>query len=55
MDAKLILNVLIALFLYNLILKSIGASILKQLFKSDEFQKRKKTFKERLKEKLNEE
>lgn len=53
-DVNLIWNFLIAIFLYNIILKAIGATILKQFFKSDEIQEAKKSFNDKIKEKFKE-
>ena len=52
-DINLIGNVLIAMFLYNMILKAIGAALIKQIMKGDVAQKKKKTFREELKKKLD--
>ena len=50
-DTNLIMNMVIALFLYNIILRSIGQAIMKQFMKSDVAKKEKKSFEERVKEK----
>ena len=55
LDLNLIGNILIAIFIYNMVLKSIGATIIKYLLKSDTGKEYKKTFKDKLKDKLNEE
>ena len=53
-DVSLIINVLIAIILYNMIVKSIGAIIIKELLRSEKGKEAKKTFKEKLKDKLQE-
>ena len=54
LDFDLIANILIAMFFYNIFLKAISATILKAMFNSEGGKKIKKTFKERIDEKLNE-
>lgn len=55
MNYEIILNVFIALIIYNLILSSLGKVILKYfLDHSETVQKEKKSFQDKLKEKLNE-
>ncbi len=51
-DVNIIVNVLIAMFSYNVILKAFAATVFKQIMKSDVAQERKKTFREELKKKL---
>ena len=60
MNIDTIINVIIGLFIYNMILKSIGVAILKIILKTDtgkesvkEF-KEKLSFKDRLEEKIKE-
>jgi hypothetical protein len=53
-DLKIILNVLIALFVYNIIWKAIAATFIKEIMKGDFVQKEAKSFKEKLAEKLKE-
>jgi hypothetical protein len=53
MNWIIILNVMIAMFLYNILLKAIANAILKWMFKSSD-KEVLKTFKERLNDKLNE-
>jgi len=60
MNIDTIINVIIGLFIYNMILKSIGVTILKAILKTDagkesvkEF-KEKLSFKDRLEEKIKE-
>lgn len=55
-NSEIIINVCLGVLLYNFILASIGKFLLKYfLDSSDLIQKEKKNFKERLKEKLNDE
>jgi len=58
-DINLIGNFLIALIIYNMILRSIGSIILKEMLKSkkgkEATEEVRKTFKERLEEKENKE
>ncbi len=54
LDLNLIGNFLVAIFIYNAILKSIGIEFIKWILKSEPAKEAKKTFKERLKEKLKE-
>jgi hypothetical protein len=55
-EVKLIINVLIALFCYNILLKSLVAVFIKRFFETKVGQKMEeevhKTFEERLKEKI---
>jgi len=54
-NTEIILNVFIALFVYNIILSAIGKTLLKYFLDSSSVvQKEKKTFEQRLKEKLQE-
>lgn len=55
MDLNIIINVVIGVAIYNLILSSIGRTVLIYfLEKSDTVQKEKKSFQDRLKEKMEE-
>lgn len=51
-DIKLILNIIVALFVYNIILRAIGGVFMNQFMKSDTMKKEKKSFQDKLKEKL---
>ena len=53
-DINLIGNILIAMFLYNAILKSLAMGFFKQIMKTDTAKKKAKNFKEELKKKLDE-
>ncbi|MBC8321329.1 MAG: hypothetical protein H8E34_11450 [Bacteroidetes bacterium] len=53
-DVNLIGNVLIAMFLYNIVVRAFAATVIKQIMKSDVAQEKKKTFREELKKKLKE-
>lgn len=50
----MILNVIIALFLYEVILKSIALIILKTILKDNDSKYTKESFKEKLENKINE-
>ena len=52
-NLELIGNCLIALFLYNIIIKAFVQMVLNKVFENDSVKEVKKTFKEQLKEKLN--
>jgi hypothetical protein len=53
-DAKLILNVLIALFIYNVILKAVGATIAKEALKTKTGEKTKEYVKKSFSDRINE-
>jgi hypothetical protein len=53
-NLELIFNILIALFLYNVLIKAFVQTIMTQIFKNDVISKKKKTFRELLKDKLDE-
>ncbi len=55
MDLELIFNILIALFLYNVLVKAFVQSIMTQIFKNDVIKAKKKSFRDKLKEKLEDE
>ena len=52
-DINIIGNVLIAIFLYNIILKAISVFFVKQMMKSDVAQKKKKEYIDELSKKLD--
>ena len=52
-DINIIGNVLIAMFLYNIILKAIAVFFVKQMMKSDVAQKKKKEYIDELSKKLD--
>ncbi len=54
-DIKLILNILIALFLYKVIFAALANSLMNAFLKSDTVQKERKSFRELVREKLEEE
>ena len=54
-DSNIILNCLIALFFYNMILKSIGATMIKFLLNSEAGKEGSKSFKQKLQDKLDKE
>jgi len=53
-DYNIILNVFIAMFVYNIVLKAFGALLMQQFMKGEQVQKEKSKFRDRLKEKLEE-
>ena len=53
-DSKLILNILIALFVYNIILKAIGQTLMNAFLRSETGKEQRKTFRERVREKTDE-
>ena len=44
---SIILNVIIGMFIYNIILKAFGAVLMREFMKSDTLQKEKKSFREK--------
>ena len=54
LDLNTVFNVIIAMFFYNIFIKALSQTILTQIFKNDKIKEKKKTFKEKLKEKLEE-
>ena len=54
LDLNTVFNVIIAMFFYNIFIKAFSQTILTQIFKNDHIKEKKKTFKEKLKEKLEE-
>jgi hypothetical protein len=55
MDLNLILNILISLFIYNIILRSIGSVLMQAFMKTNTAKEERKSFRERLDEKMKEE
>lgn len=53
-DSKLILNVLLALFAYNIIFKAIGQTLMNAFLRSEVGKEQRKTFRERVREKTDE-
>lgn len=54
MNLEIIINVFIALFIYQIFIKAFGAVLIKYfLDNSDSIQKEKKSFRDKLNEKLN--
>jgi len=53
LDLKLIINIIIALFVYNIILRAIAGVFINQFMKSDTMKKEKKSFQDKLKDKLD--
>jgi hypothetical protein len=51
-DVNLIINVIIGMFIYNIILKAFGATLINQFMKSDVAKQHKKTYRQKIKEKL---
>lgn len=54
MNLEIILNVIIGMFVYNFLIKGISLSILKLLISDKDKQYIRKSFKERLEEKMSE-
>ena len=52
MNLDIILNVIIAIAIYNMIIKSVALSVLKAIVNSDTAKEPLKSFKDKLKEKL---
>ncbi len=52
---SIILNVIIGMFIYNIILKAFGAVLMREFMKSDTIQKEKKSFREKVQEKMDQE
>lgn len=53
-DLNLIANVLIAMFLYNILIKAFAATLIGQIMKTDVAKEKKKSFREEIKKKLDE-
>ena len=53
-DVNLIFNIVIGLFIYNIILKALGSVILNRFLDTDTMKEKKKSFQEKLKEKMEE-
>mgnify|MGYP003655194652 CR=1 FL=1 len=54
LDLNTVFNVIIAMFFYNIFIKAFSQTILTQIFKNNHIKEKKKTFREKLKEKLEE-
>lgn len=55
MNIEIILNVFIAMFIYNLVLKAMGITLMKYFLDGNDYvKKEKESFKEKLKNKLEE-
>jgi len=54
LDLNTVFNVIIAMFFYNIFIKALSQTILTQIFQNDNIKEKKKTFKEKLKQKLEE-
>jgi len=54
MNFEIIINVFIAIAIYNIILKAVAATILREILKSDKIKPQKEKLRDEIKNKLNE-
>ncbi|NQY41965.1 MAG: hypothetical protein HRT87_01260 [Legionellales bacterium] len=53
-DLNVIFNTILAMFFYNIFIKAFTQTIMTQIFKNEHIKEKKKSFREKLKDKLEE-